>query len=60
MTDLRSVDKFVEELKSTSFQRIDILINNAGIMAPAKRELTKQGFESQLGVNHLAHFHLTN
>lgn len=43
----------------TERKHIDVLINNAGVMrCPLSR--TAEGFEMQLGVNHLGHFLLTN
>ena len=54
--DLSSVRRCAEQLQSE--ERIDVLINNAGIMVPPY-ELTSDGFESQFGVNHLGPFALT-
>jgi len=57
LSDLRQVAAFAAELLEDS-RRIDLLVNNAGIMMPPRR-LTAQGHELQFGVNHLAHFALT-
>ncbi|WP_437578486.1 oxidoreductase [Sorangium sp. So ce887] len=54
---LASVREAADELRAT-YDRIDLLINNAGVLS-FKREVTADGFELQLGVNHLGHFALT-
>ena len=54
---LASVRAFADAFKAR-YDRLDILLNNAGLMA-IPRALTADGFEMQLGVNHLAHFALT-
>jgi NAD(P)-dependent dehydrogenase (short-subunit alcohol dehydrogenase family) len=55
LADLDSVRAFAERLDE---ERLDLLVNNAGVMAPPRRT-TKDGFESQFGTNHLGHFALT-
>ena len=55
--DLASIREFVGEFKQ-KYDRLDILVNNAGLMAIPRQE-TPDGFEMQLGVNHLGHFALT-
>jgi NAD(P)-dependent dehydrogenase (short-subunit alcohol dehydrogenase family) len=58
LSDLSTVDTFVESFKK-SYSKLDVLLNNAGIMA-IPYQLTKDGFETQNGVNHLGHFVLTS
>jgi len=55
--DLASVRQFASDFTGR-FDRIDILINNAGVMIPPYSK-TKDGFELQFGTNHLGHFALT-
>jgi protochlorophyllide reductase len=58
--DLADLDSVVRAAATVAerFGRLDLLLNNAGVMAPP-RTLTRQGFELQFGVNHLGHFALT-
>ncbi len=57
LTSLASIRKAADELRA-AHPRIDLLINNAGVMYTDKAS-TKDGFELQFGTNHLGHFALT-
>jgi len=57
LASLASVESFAERFRA-SRDGLDLLINNAGVMAPPRRQ-TEDGFELQLGTNHLGHFALT-
>ena len=57
LADLSSVKSFINEFKS-KFNKLDLLINNAGVMIPPYTK-TKDGYELQMGTNHLGHFALT-
>ncbi|KAL4719943.1 hypothetical protein ACJJTC_005770 [Scirpophaga incertulas] len=58
LASLDSVRQFVERFKSEE-PHVDVLVANAAVMHPPKVP-TRDGFEQQLGVNHLGHFLLTN
>jgi NAD(P)-dependent dehydrogenase (short-subunit alcohol dehydrogenase family) len=57
LADLSSVREFARRF-ADSREGLDILVNNAGVMALPRRE-TADGFEMQIGTNHLGHFALT-
>lgn len=55
VASLASVAEFAASWQGS----LEILVNNAGVMAVPERELTEDGFERQFGTNHLGHFALT-
>ncbi|OZC01616.1 oxidoreductase [Rubricoccus marinus] len=69
LADLASVEAFAATFTATSTapegpgdglkQRVDLLVNNAGVMALPERRETADGFEMQFGTNVLGHFALT-
>ena len=58
LASLASIRSCVHGFYAAGHDRIDVLINNAGIMA-CPRGVTLEGFELQFGTNHLGHFVLT-
>jgi len=57
LASLVSIRRFAAKIDKEP--KLDLLINNAGVMAIPQRELTADGFERQLGVNFLGHYALT-
>jgi NAD(P)-dependent dehydrogenase (short-subunit alcohol dehydrogenase family) len=58
LSSLTSVAELGERLLAEG-EPIHLLVNNAGVMTPPDRQVTADGFELQLGTNHLGHFALT-
>lgn len=58
LASLPSVSAFGVRMRAT-YDKLDLLINNAGVMVPPERQVTADGFELQLGTNYLGHFALT-
>jgi NAD(P)-dependent dehydrogenase (short-subunit alcohol dehydrogenase family) len=58
MASLASIRSFAENFAARGVA-LDLLINNAGVMALPERKLTADGFEMQMGTNHFGHFALT-
>ena len=58
LASLLSIARFAERI-ATTHPALDILINNAGVMALPTRQTTEDGFEMQFGVNYLGHFALS-
>ena len=59
LSDLSSIRKAGDEINKT-IDKIDVLICNAAVAQISKQEFTKDGFESQLGINYYGHFLLVN
>jgi NAD(P)-dependent dehydrogenase (short-subunit alcohol dehydrogenase family) len=57
LANLASIADFSQRMLSR--QSLDVLINNAGVMALPRRQTTADGFEMQIGTNYLGHFALT-
>lgn len=58
LASLQSVRQFSQRLRAQR-DSLDLLINNAGVMTPPQRQVTRDGFELQFGTNYLGHFALT-
>lgn len=57
LTDFNSIENFSREFQK-KFDRLDVLLNNAGVISLPERQVSKEGFEMHMAVNHLGHFAL--
>lgn len=58
IADLASIEEFGKRIRA-QHKGLDILVNNAAVMCPPQRRVTKDGFELQMGTNYFGHFALT-
>lgn len=58
LASFTSIRNFATSFRE-KYESLNVLVNNAGIMAIPKRTLTEDGLESQIGTNHFGHFLLT-
>ena len=59
LSSFASIEEFAANFEA-EHGKLDILMNNAGVMALPTKELTQDGLEKQMGINHFGHFLLTN
>jgi NAD(P)-dependent dehydrogenase (short-subunit alcohol dehydrogenase family) len=59
LASFKSIRAFAETYR-TNYGHVDVLINNAGVMALPDRQTTEDGLEAQIGTNHFGHFLLTS
>jgi len=59
LSDIESIKLFASQV-CDAHSKVDMLVNNAGLMMPVKGAVTKQGMEMHMGVNHLGHHLLTH
>lgn len=59
LCSFKSVRKFADDIIASE-DRLDVLINNAGMLSPRKHEVTEDGYEVTFQANHLGHFLLTH
>ncbi|CAM9408583.1 unnamed protein product [Chrysoparadoxa australica] len=54
------IKAFADQYSKKANGPLDVLMNNAGVMAIPEKRITSDGFEQQLGINHIGHFYLTS